>query len=180
MLPVEIKDKIFLYLDPWSDFETLDCCRELQSSYIRHLTQFNDINKAAQIGNVANMKYLILWSCVPLECIPCFSLDRKNEILNYYLQKNRPLHKPFTKRIKLKNINIDNLMWLMENGCDWNKVVFAVFISLVNRKDMHFFVNQKWLLSNMCPYCAYTITLAITIGNVDAILFDFRKQVHIL
>jgi len=53
-LPIEIWDKIWLLCDA----ETLKKTRELQSNYIKKITEFFTFNDAAINGNFENMKWL--------------------------------------------------------------------------------------------------------------------------
>jgi hypothetical protein len=54
-LPIELQDKIFLYLD----FKTLKNTRILQSSYVKKTTESKTMFIAAENGNIDNMKWLL-------------------------------------------------------------------------------------------------------------------------
>jgi hypothetical protein len=54
MIPQELEDKVFLYLD----FETLENTRIIQSYYAKKTTKFKDINDATLNNNLDNMKWL--------------------------------------------------------------------------------------------------------------------------
>ncbi len=54
LLPQEILDKIFLYLD----YKTLENCRELQSEFVKSTTQYDNFYDAAKNGNLKALKWL--------------------------------------------------------------------------------------------------------------------------
>lgn len=54
LLPVEIKDQIFLYLD----HPSLIMTRELQSDHVKKVTEYENVYDASKFGNLACVKYL--------------------------------------------------------------------------------------------------------------------------
>lgn len=82
----EIQDIIFLNLD----YISLDKTRELQSDYIKKVTQRGEISKVALDGNLENMKWLKEQGC---------TLDT------------------LTFVCAVQNGNLENVKWLKEQGC---------------------------------------------------------------
>ena len=89
LLPQELQDKIFLYLD----YKTLKNCRELQSEFVKCITQYNNFVDAAKNKNLKNMKWLkdqgVLW-------------EENENIIFFYAGINGDLQM---------------LKWLKEQGC---------------------------------------------------------------
>jgi hypothetical protein len=54
LLPQELQDKIFLYLD----YDTLKNCRELQSDFVKFTTQYSNYNDAIEGDNLKALKWL--------------------------------------------------------------------------------------------------------------------------
>ncbi len=59
VLPQELIDKIFLYLD----YDTLVNCRELQSEFVKSTTHYANLEDAARNGNLKALKWLKKQGC---------------------------------------------------------------------------------------------------------------------
>jgi hypothetical protein len=105
VLPQELQDKIFMYLD----YSTLVECRELQSPFVHKWTEFDTLDKAVKNGNTNNVKYLIEQRKI-LErdiVIVCYAkMYNQDEILKY-LNENRNNH-PYINRMFLFDEMVEN------------------------------------------------------------------------
>lgn len=106
-LPIEIQDKIFLYLDSW----TLEKLRPLQSDYVKSITKYNTLYKAAQYGTIENIKWL-------------------------YSQGDQLEIGVFNKAAL--SGDLEKIEWLLENDCPYNKELFASAAISGNIKIMDF------------------------------------------
>lgn len=120
ILPQEIQDKIFLELD----YKTLEISRELQSEYIKHLTEYNSIEKAVDNGNLENTRWLKEQGC------PWSSKVFELAALNGNLENMKWLREegcPWDQRTFVNaavNGNIENMKWLREQECPWGSSIF--------------------------------------------------------
>lgn len=92
-LPQELQDKIFLD----SDLKTVKELRNLQSDYVKQLTQFDNYNDAIAAGNLENCKWLYSKRVIP-------NCENFNTAINYE--------------------NIEIVKWLEEVKCTRNLGLF--------------------------------------------------------
>lgn len=161
ILPVEIKDKIFLYLG-WEDLEK---CRELQSPYIKKLTQYDNLYEAAEARNLDNINWLIENGCDLGE----FHFRGANQlgnlnIMKYVFKKCDYWEYPwnwraFTDAAKFGNLNI--MKWLLKNGCFWHYETYKY------AAESGILDNLKWLLENDCTWDEHTFASSTRFGYYD-------------
>jgi len=97
MLPIELMDMMWLNCDK----ETLEKTRDLQSNYIKEITQYFDVNDSAKNGNIKNLKWLY----------------NKGNKLNYLTFENAVF-----------NGNLIILDWLLNNKCPYvyNRIIYHI------------------------------------------------------
>jgi hypothetical protein len=99
ILPIEIQDKIFLYLD----FETLTKSRIFQSTYIQSVTKYNSLKDAARYGNLECIKWLMFKGLQLETSTFLYAASNWNfETMNWLLVNNFYFYKLFA--VKILNI----------------------------------------------------------------------------
>lgn len=143
MLPQEIQDRIFLELG--SDnigFETLEKTRDIQSYYVRQCTQFNDIEKAAECGNLDNIKWL--------------RTNGHEWYVNQYFGQSYV----FRAAVKFGDFNI--IKWLYENGCPLKDYELTEIAA-----ENDDFECMKWLHKMGCELSPEIFQITATLGDLD-------------
>ncbi len=103
--PQELEDKIFLY----SNYYILVESREIQSDYVKNVTQYSDIN-AAHNGNLQNKDLIKVLVWLRDHGCPWGS--------------HTFAHAAYNGNLENKDL-IKVLVWLREQGCSWNANTFA-------------------------------------------------------
>lgn len=153
MLPVVIRDRIFLYFGTGRDFKTLERTRELQSPYIRQLTQFNNISRDARFGNLDNIKWLREmghnW--------------KKNTLGNAALFGD-----------------LDIIKWLYANGC--NDIKFQEYQSCAQNMAIKGCKIDilNWMLENNFAFYHTAIGMCLSTGNIDIIKWMLNTDFYLL
>ncbi len=81
VLPQELQDKIFMYLD----YSTLVDCRELQSSFVQKCTEFDTLYEAVKNGNTYNVIKLIKQGEIPdIDLIWVATAYKHTDILKWF------------------------------------------------------------------------------------------------
>ena len=95
VLPQELQDKIFMYLDS----DSLKVTRELQSSFVQKYTEFDTLEEAVENGNTANVIKLLEKGEKPKYDIIAIAKKYKyNDLANLLIQ-NRTKYKNLDKMI---------------------------------------------------------------------------------
>jgi hypothetical protein len=95
VLPQELQDKIFMYLD----YSTLVECRDFQSPFIQKYSEFSTLEEAVENGNTANVTWLLEKGVKPKYDIIAIARKYKyNELANWLIQ-NRTKYKNLDKMI---------------------------------------------------------------------------------
>ncbi len=105
VLPQELQDKIFLYLD----YSTLVDCKELQSPFVQKYTEFDTLYEAVKNGNTNNVKYLIEQRKIlerDIDIVSHAKMYNQDEILKY-LNENRNKY-PYINRMFLFDEIVEN------------------------------------------------------------------------
>ena len=106
LLPEKIRNRIFLYCD----FTSLEKTRELQSDYVKHVTQSGNIKEAIKKGNIINIRWL------RRRYYPWYVLYPWNTYL-------------FLHTILHGNLGITR--WLIINCFRWDKSTFVAIMEIV-------------------------------------------------
>lgn len=183
-LPQEIEDKIFLYLD----YKTLSKARDLQSGYVKRITQFYNIYEAAKVGNLVNIKWVLngefiytgnallmavysgnlnnmKWIYENTKCgyytYDIFGEAVRNgnlDNMKWLLEVGFKLNSSLLEQAVNKGI-LDNIKWIRGKDIEWVSSTFSVAASHGNLE------NMKWMLENGCPLSEYVLTSAIKNGK---------------
>ena len=86
------------------------------------------------------------------------TLKNTRAVQSYYVKKTTEFK---DINVAAQNGNLDNMKWLLENGCPWGKFTFYTATKNGNLD------NMKWLLENGCPWNASTFGNAAENGNLD-------------
>lgn len=140
----ELIDMIFLL----TDYNTLSRTRKIQSNYVKNHTEFDNFYKAAENGNLNNMKWLYL--------------NKYNWEHNYSFPSNSDSF-TFDNAIIFGDFKI--IKWLKLKGCPWSVTTFELAVTYSNLEIM------KWLKLNGCPWNYTTFYNAIEYGDLDKIIW---------
>ena len=130
---------------------------------------------AAKMNN--SIEYLNIMRCLKENRCPYDVKDLSFEVAyngglpNIIWLKNNicPLNKLiFTGAASSGNLN--NMKWLFKNKCPWDECTFmdAAYNGNLN--------NMKWLFKNKCPWDADTFTDAAYHGNLDNMIWLFKNK----
>lgn len=201
VLTQDIIDMIFLYCD----WDTLDKTRNLQSNYVKNITEYNDMKYAALYGNFTNLKWLYFNGSILYHNV--FEYAAKNtksniiEILSWLKEKKCP-YRSETLYYNYMHINIDILRWLNNNvipfddfECNYKLVDFYIndtsfdIIKYLDKnngiftKDMYVYAIMlndfdliKWLNKNNCPFDENIFRIAIEFNNLQIINFFYNEN----
>jgi hypothetical protein len=149
LLPQELLDKIFLYLD----YDTLVNCREIQSEFVKSTTHYNCCKDAAINGNLKALKWLKEQGCPWNENTFGVAVKNGNIDTLVWLKENGCPWNSWTFVSAAEHGDLKVLEWLKENGCPWDRYTFVIAALCRNLEILN------WLKEQGCP------------GHEDAILF---------
>ena len=141
-LPIELQDKIFLSMS----FDDLEKSRDLQSEYVKRMTQFDNYNDASKAHNLDNMKWLYYQRGLDLDWSPFYiAVAYGNlEIVKWVYSVEYFFDKQLFY-IATGNKDIEVIKWLYYKiKFDLNSKVFSYALRYENLEVL------KWLHSLNC------------------------------